>query len=100
MAMADLIFDESMALDKRPSGSRISTHPNGWTDGAVSTVYGFVLVYAQGDAEHFHASRLDFIWHGRLYMRNFSKRRLSARGLVTAANRFAHEVVEGNGNAS
>lgn len=90
--MADHIFDDSMKLDRRPSGSRVTEREEGWTEGVVSTVHGFVSVYAQGGEDSTYASRLDFIWRGRLYMRNYSKQRLSKRGLVTAADRFAHEI--------
>jgi hypothetical protein len=92
--MSARIYDDSMSIS-RPDGRRVSVHKEGWTDGEVMTPHGFVTVYAQGDENNTYHSRLDFIWQGRLYMRNFQKRRLTPRGLVTAAARFADEIVEG-----
>lgn len=85
------IEDSSYALGK-PSGGRLALNKGEWTDGPVATRHGFVVVYAQGDANSFHVSRLDFIWDGRLYIRSYQSQRLSPRGLVTAAARFAEEI--------
>jgi hypothetical protein len=67
---------------------------DGWTEGVVPTRHGFVSVYAQGDAQYSHHTRLDFIWAGRWYQRNFCGKRYSHRGLVTVAVRFAKEIAE------
>jgi hypothetical protein len=67
---------------------------DGWTEGVVPTRYGFVSVYAQGDARFSPHTRLDFIWAGRWYQRSFHGKRYSHRGLVTIAVRFAQEIAE------
>lgn len=87
------ITDDSMKLPYRGI-NWISRHPAGWTDGEVLTPFGIVAVYAQGDkakGESFH-TRLDFVFDGRLYMRNFENKRYSSRGLVTKAYEFAAEI--------
>jgi hypothetical protein len=88
------VFDDSMALQRPHSRISVGQPPRGWTDGAVFTCHGIVLVYAQGDDEYTHHTRLDFVWQGRLYMRDFNGKRYSPRGLVTLADRFAAEIVE------
>lgn len=89
------IIDDSMALTGRCL-NRASKDPRGWTDGHVVTPRGIVAVYAQGGDGHVNHTRLDFAWKGRLYMREMPKVRLSSRGMVSAARRFAQEVVDAN----
>lgn len=89
-------FDDSMSLEKRGYG-RIEVRKEGWTDGEVLTPFGIVTVYAQGDAENVPHTRLDFVWNGRLYMRNFGDKRYSPRGIVTKAMKFAAEIAAPNG---
>lgn len=88
-------FDDSMSLQKRGYG-RVVVRREGWTDGEVLTPYGIVTVYAQGDAENSPHTRLDFVWDGRLYMRNFDGKRYTARALVTKAMEFATEIAAPN----
>jgi len=85
------IQNDSMKLNR--SFARI-TRREGWLEGTVATKHGIVEVYVQGDAEFRHSSRLDFVHRGRLYMRTFSGKRYSPRGLVTKANQFAAEIVK------
>ena len=85
-------FDDSVSLGQR-SMSLITDRPEGWTEGVVHTPAGTVQVYAQGSAQESYHTQLHFAWEGRLYTRNFPKRRFSQRGLVTAAHRFAMDVV-------
>lgn len=82
--------DDSMAVGKA-GYSRVNGGKE-WTDGEVATPWGFVVVYAQGDEQHYHHSRLDFIHRGRLYIRNFSGKRYTPRGLKTKAMQFAREI--------
>lgn len=86
--------DDSMKLGKRGYG-RINTK-NGYTDGEVLTPVGIVSVYAQGDDQNVPHTRLDFVFDGRLYMRNFIGKRYSPRGLVTKALEFADEIASHN----
>lgn len=85
------IFDDSIAVGKR-GFNRATENDGGWTDGEVGTPWGFVSVYAQGNSRGDNFSRLDFIWSGRLYMRNFPGTRFSKRGLKTKALQFAQEI--------
>lgn len=87
------IYDDSMSIGKR-GFSRIEVRKEGWTDGEIATPWGFVSVYAQGGENHFYHTRLDFICKGRLYMRNFSGKRYTPRGITTKAMRFAKEIAE------
>lgn len=79
-------FDDSMAVSE--GFSRIDNHA-GWRDGVVATPQGFVTVYSQWGANPH--SRIDFIYKGRLLMRN-RNRCYSPRGLAMLAKRFAKEV--------
>ena len=91
-------YDDSFAVGKGWGGSHIELNKEyNYLDGDVITPQGIVLVYAQGDKEAFHASRLDFVWRGRYYVRNFEKR-YTPRGLVTKAKQFAKEIVESEGS--
>lgn len=85
------ISDDSLSIKGR-NINRVSSNPGGYTDGEVLTEYGIVAVYAQGDENHWYGSRLDFVHGGRLYIRNFEKKRLTHRGLVRQAGKFAREV--------
>lgn len=87
------VFDDEMSAALGGSG-RIHDDPGGWTDGDVLTFYGIVAVYTQGDDRYDRHTRLDFVWKGRLHIRNISNRRYTARGLVTLAKRFAAEIAE------
>ena len=78
----------------RPSG-RINwrgTAPDRYLDGSVLTPHGVVLTYSQGGGRRQRHS-MTFVWQGRAYVRARDQF-LSARGLVTAADRFAREIVE------
>ena len=66
-----------------------------YLDGAVLTRHGIVEVYSQGGPSQWPSSNLTFVWNGRCYVRG-RNRRLTKRGLVTAADRFAREIVEQN----
>lgn len=66
-----------------------------YTEGAIATHYGIVSIYTQGDERFKYHSRLDFVYRGRLYTRNFRGKRYSHRGLVTKAREFARQVTEG-----
>ncbi|MFZ5698760.1 MAG: hypothetical protein ACOY9J_08630 [Pseudomonadota bacterium] len=86
------VYDDTLAVSR--AYSRISVRNEGWTEGTVLTPHGIVIVYAHGDESHSHHSRLDFIWCGRLYMRNFSGKRYSPRGLARKAREFAETVAK------
>lgn len=86
------MYEDSMSI-RKPFG-RLHNNESGWTDGEVVTPYGIVSVYAQGDKENWHLTRLDFAHKNRMYIRSFRKR-YTHRGIVTKANRFAQEIVEG-----
>lgn len=88
-------FDDSISLQKRGYG-RVEVRKEGWMDGDVLTPYGIVTVYAQGDAENVPHTKLDFVWRGRLHIRNFNGKRYSARGIVTKAMEFATEIAAPN----
>ena len=64
----------------------------GWTDGEVATKHGFVVVYAQGDAEHFYVTKLEMIKDGVVYVRTFQDKRYTTRGIKTKAIQFANEL--------
>lgn len=84
-------FDESMSV--RGAWSRLTTNANGhgeWIGGEVGTPHGFVSVYHEAERPF---TRFDFIWDGRLYMRNLSGKRYTKAGLVRMAAAFAREVV-------
>lgn len=78
---------------KKPFG-RVRIVKEGWTDGDVVTPSGIVGVYAQGDKENYHMTRLDFVFNGKWHIRCFHGKRYSPRGLVTKANQFASEIVK------
>jgi hypothetical protein len=86
--------DDSVSLSGR-AVNRITRDPRGWIEGPVLTPDGIVHCYAQGDEQNENHTRLDFVWQGRLYMRQFPKVRMTARGMATAAGRFAREVANG-----
>lgn len=79
--------DDSFSLGGRSHGSQVREHPEGWTDGHVVTPHAIVAVYAEAGY-----SRLGIAYGGRQHMRVYRKR-LTPRGLVTAATRFARELV-------
>lgn len=83
-------FDDSMKVQK-DGFSRTEDREN-WTDGEVVTPWGIVSVYAQGDENTTKHTRLDFVWGGRLHMRNFSGKRYSKRGIKTKAMQFAKDI--------
>jgi hypothetical protein len=89
------IFDDSMSL-RRPC-QRLQHRKAGygnWTEGDVLTPDGIVSVYSQdGESTRDRHTRLDFVAHGRLYMRHINGKCYSHRGLVTIAARFAAEMV-------
>lgn len=85
-------YDDTMAVSR--AYSCISVRKEGWTEGTVKTPHGIVCVYAQGDDTHSDHSRLDFVWCGRLYMRNFSGKRYTPRGLARKAREFAETVAK------
>lgn len=89
------IFDQNFKVEKR-GYSRIEERREGWTDGEVITPWGVVSVYAQGDDTHAHHTRLDFVFAGRQWIRDFSGKRYSTRGLKTKAMQFAKEIHEAN----
>jgi|GEM_PF-2930169 len=86
------MYDDSISVGS--VHSQVKLNPNGWTDGCVLTPHGIVYTYAQGDDTNVDHTRLDFVYAGRLYMRNFSGKRYSPRGIVTIAKRFAKEITE------
>lgn len=87
------IFDDKISVGKTGL-NRTENRNEGWVDGEVATPFGFVCCYAQGDDNHFYHTRLDFIHKGVMYMRNFSGKRYTKRGLKTKAMQFAREIVE------
>lgn len=90
-------FDDKINLPRSFSRIKIEKgNSSDWTDGEVVTPDGIVTVYAQGDNDSFYCSRLDFSHKGRLYIRHFNNIRYSPQFLVTAANRFAKEIVKNN----
>lgn len=72
--------------------SNIKRHGSDSISGIVITTQGIVEIYAQGNEEYIYASRLNFAWKGRMYLRTFDKR-YSPRGIVTKAKQFAKEIV-------
>ena len=88
--------DDSMAINE--GFSRIKTVWGtgvSWLDGEVITEQGMVSIYAQGDDNCFAHTRLDFVFEGRLHMRNYPNKRYTKRGIAMLAKRFAHEITEG-----
>ena len=75
----------------RPGGNIRPDKEYDYLEGNVSTKYGYVMVYTQGDQKLRHMTALWLIHNGRQYCRHIN-RRYSARGIVTKANRFAKEV--------
>ena len=86
------MYDDSIGVGA--GHSQVKFNPNGWTEGCVFTPHGIVSTYAQGDDTNVAHTRLDFVCAGKLYMRNFSGKRYSPRGIVTIAKRFAKEIIE------
>ena len=76
--------------------SRIEIRHEGWTDGEVVTPHGIVSIYAQGDKKYDCHTRLDFAHNGRFFVRFFSGKRYSKRGIVTKAKEFAREIINLN----
>ena len=72
------VFDYSMKVPKQ--GFSRTEERDGWTDGEIVTPWGIVSVYAQGDDEYTHHTRLDFVHGGRLHIRNFSGKRYTDSG--------------------
>ena len=87
-------FDDCVSVSRGFSRWNILSARNGYEEGEIGTPNGFVSVYIQGDEEHFHLTRLGFIWEGKMHMRNFYKR-YTRRGAVTKAKQFAEEIVNG-----
>jgi hypothetical protein len=77
--------------------NRVWKHPRGYLEGCVITKHGIVSVYCQSGPDEVHHTALNFVHNGRLYSRGIDKS-FTQRGLVTIANRFAHEVVDARGN--
>lgn len=88
-------FDDQYKIPNR-GYNRSEERREGWLDGEVATPWGFVCVYAQGNEFHSHHSRLDFIHNGVQYIRHFSGKRFTKRGIKTKAMQFAKEIVERN----
>lgn len=92
-------FDESSSV-LRPRGGHIQSIKHGsgnYLTGYVVTEYGIVGIYAQGDAESFRLTILNFCLNGRNHHRTFRGKRYSRRGIVSVANRFAAEKSLGLG---
>lgn len=85
------IFDDSLKINK--CEGIISRNPKGWSEGDVLTPNGIVSVYAQGDSECDHLTRLRFIRNGRIYFRTFIGKKYSNKGIVTKAKQFVDEII-------
>lgn len=90
--MKQTIFDDSYAVGAHCDW--ISDR-DGWTDSVVFCADGAVSVYAQGDEEHLHLTRLDLLVGDRVVSRSIRGKRYTKRGLITAAKRFAAEYRDG-----
>ena len=62
-----------------------------YLEGTVTTPYGMVSVYSQGDEKSSAYTRLDIVINGRQFSRSIY-RRYTQRGLVVVAGRFAEEI--------
>lgn len=84
------VWDDSISVDR--GFARWSNPREGYDydEGEIATPHGWVTAYAE--SKH---TRLDFLWKGRIYYRNFQNRRYSRRGMVTLAKAFAAEIVRG-----
>lgn len=92
--MSEKRFDDSIAVSAPFSRIRRRDTRDGvgsWWDGEVVTPQGIVSVYSD---ERY--TRLDFVYGGRLYMRNDRGGKRTERGLAILAGRFAREIAGGN----
>ncbi len=87
------IYNYSISVGKTGFNST-EERKEGWLDGEVVTPWGFVRCYAQGDDKSSHHTRIDFIFNGVMYSRNFSGKRYTKRGIKTIAFQFAKEIVD------
>ena len=86
--------ESSFSLASKSHGTNIRHNRDfDYHEGYVVTPNGIVGVYAQGGSHSHKYTRLDLAIGGRQYMREFDKQRLTPRGLVTAAKRFAADIV-------
>jgi len=90
------VIDDQVAVGNRPwNHLHERTEHGGWTEGTVVTQHGIVEVYAQGDEDHFHCSKLSIVKGGVRFDRQINGKRYTQRGLVTLAKKFANEVFDG-----
>jgi len=87
------VFDDSKKISK--SFSHVRIDPKGWTKGNIFTPSGIVSTYAQGDNDSFHMTKLEFVHKNRMHIRTFMGKRYSPRAIVTKANQFVSDVLEG-----
>lgn len=67
---------------------------NDFIEGFVSTPYGLVRVYSQGDENNTYHSSFRFVLNGNEYIRTIN-RRYKKRGLTSLAGKFAKEICHG-----
>lgn len=90
--MKDKIVDDSFSIGQ--GFNRVRENSSGWTSGVVVTPHGMVDAYAQGDDKHFHMTRLDFVWKGRVYVRTYHNKRYSPRAISSKAKKFSEGICQ------
>jgi hypothetical protein len=89
------IIDDKFSVGRGFSRIEIIKNASGDYDlGVVFTPHGIVSVYAQGDENYTHLTRIDIVREGTTYVRNFNGKRYSKRGISKVAKAFAKEVFE------
>ena len=61
--------------------------------GVLTTLHGYIKMYAQGDKRFRNLTRLTFIWNGRQHERQW-QHRYSRQYMVTLAKRFVAEIIK------
>ena len=79
------------SMSAKQSFSRWTMVTGEWSEGEVVLPEGIVSAYMQGDDDHFHHTRLDFVAGGRLHIWSW-KKRYSKRGVVTLAKKMVAEI--------
>lgn len=82
--------DESKVYGK--GFTRWGSEQNGYQTGTRITTHGIVDIYTQYGDGWDKYTRIDFVWKGRMYMRNFDEP-LSKKKIAQLSNEFAHEIV-------
>lgn len=94
--MVDKLRIESFAMGTRSRAQwAAGTDRYNYDDGVLLLPEGAVGAMMQGDGEHFHLTRLDFVLDGRHYIVT-SNKRYSRRGVIRFARGVLSKILQGS----